>query len=54
MSVAQGGNGFPFLAKVVYEYISTGRYTDTKIDVDTISGGYLKFSIEKVEYSSIV
>lgn len=46
MSITQGGHGFPFLARAVYSYISTGQYTtpaETDIPDDT-----LKFAVNKV------
>jgi len=32
--MSQGGNGFPCLAEAVYEYMTTGKYTN--IDVSTV------------------
>ena len=32
MSIAQGGNGLPFFANPVYQYICTGKFEDVTID----------------------
>lgn len=53
MSIAQGGNGFPFLSKVVYSYITSGKYTNIDIDLNDIPDPTLQFALVKV-YSSIV
>ena len=46
MSIVQGGNGFPFFAGPVYEYIATGKFTEVK--VDDIGDGDLRFAAAKV------
>ena len=52
MSIAQGGNGFPFLAKAVYDYIVTGKHTNVGIPVESVPEGLLKFAALKVcQYS---
>ena len=48
MSIIQGGNGFPFLSKPVYSYISCGKYTNIEIMLEDIPDPALKFAVEKV------
>ena len=49
MSIAQGGCGIPFLAPVVYEYISSGKLpTKMELSFDDIPCAHLKFAIQKV------
>ena len=50
MSVAQGGNGFPFLAEPVYDYLCTGRSTGISISVTDIPDPTLQFVAQKVWY----
>lgn len=50
MSIAQGGNGFPFLAPPVYDYISSGKYNIDECKFDDIPDPVLKFSVKKVGY----
>ena len=50
MSVTQGGGGFPFLAPPVYEYITTGKYTNIAVSTTDIPDMTLKFAVEKVQY----
>ena len=52
MSITQGGHGFPFLARVVYSYISTGQFT-TPAESD-IPDGTLKFAVTKVAIVSCI
>ena len=49
MSIAQDGNGIPLLAKQVYSYIVTEKYTDFKVEMCDIPDGTLKFAVEKVK-----
>ena len=51
MSITQGGHGFPFLARAVYSYISTGEYI-TPAETD-IPDGTLKFAVKKVLYIAV-
>ena len=48
MSITQGGSGFPFLARPVYEYITTGKYTNITVEANDIPDVTLKFAFEKV------
>lgn len=54
MSITQGGSGFPFMAPPVYEYISSGKYTDIECDIENISEPTLKFAVKKVKEAIIV
>lgn len=48
MSIAQGGNGFPFFSPSVYKYVSTGKYTDIDVRVEDIADSRLNFAVTKV------
>ena len=48
MSVVQGGNGFPFLADCVYEYLVSGVSTGIRIPMDKVPDPSLRFALEKV------
>jgi len=48
MSIVQGGNGFPFLAEPVYDYLCTGRCTGISVGITTIPDPTLQFVVTKV------
>ena len=48
MSIAQGGNGFPFFARPVFDYITTGKYTNINLPTNDIPNMDLKVLVEKV------
>ena len=48
MSVVQGGCGFPFLSRAVYEYIACGKYTNVDVEEEDIPDMCLRFAIQKV------
>lgn len=48
MSVAEGGNGFPFLAPQVFQYIVKEDFSNFKVDVCDLPDGSLKFAVEEV------
>lgn len=55
MSITQGGNGLPFLAESVYEYISTGVMPrEIEMDVDAIPDRNIKFCVNKVHILSLL
>ena len=54
MSVVQGGCGFPFLSRAVYEYIVCGKYTNVDVEEEDIPDGCLTFAIKKVSVSTIL
>ena len=48
MSICQGGNGFPFFAEQVYQYIVSGKCTGINVDTADIPDYTLKFVLQKV------
>jgi hypothetical protein len=48
MSVIQGGCGFPFLARPLFDYLVQGHYKGINVPVEDIPDGTLRFIIEKV------
>lgn len=48
MSILQGGNGIPYLAREVYSYIITGKYSMFDVAVEDVPTGMLKSVIEEV------
>ena len=48
MSVVQGGCGFPFLSRAVYEYIACGKHTNVDVEEEDIPDMCLRFAIQKV------
>ncbi len=55
MSIVQGGNGIPFLAPPVYDYLSTGKFP-SNINIDHVDVPYpnLRFVLEKIKCKSFV
>ena len=49
MSICQGGNGLPFMAEQVYDYLSVGKSAGLMIDVNDVPGHILQFVIQKVK-----
>ena len=48
MSVIQGGCGFPFLARPLFDYLVQGHYKGISVPVEDIPDGTLRFIVEKV------
>ena len=49
MSIIQGGNGIPYLARQVYLYICEGGdFSNFEVDLKDIPEYPLKFAVEKV------
>ena len=49
LSVLHGGNGFPFLAEPVYNYIVTGAYNCIQVATEDVPDNVLQLVIEKVK-----
>ena len=52
LSIIHGGNGWPFLAQPVFEYIVTGTYHCIDVPTSEIPDPVLQHVIEKVATSS--
>ena len=48
MSVLQGGNGFPFLADPVYDFLATGKTTNIVVRQDQLPDPSLQVVVGKV------
>ena len=48
LSVMHGGNGMPFMAQPVFDYLVSGTYTEVKVAATEIPDHIIRFIVEKV------
>lgn len=51
ISIAQGGSGFPFFAKAVYDYFITGNLSMIHIKIDELPVNLLRHVVQQVCFS---
>ena len=49
LSVMHGGNGMPFMAQPVFDYLVSGPYTEVKVVATEIPDHMIRFIVEKVQ-----